>query len=151
MRIRNLSVIFVTVLLGFTSAAVAGKEIYKLVDKDGNITFTNRPTRHAQKVNLASFSGNANTPRSADTVTQKPTSAPSIKSNAQKERDGTRRQILEKELHSENKLFSDTKQSLSQISQSNDSLQDGKIAQLKSKLFLHQRNISALKKELSRL
>lgn len=150
MRIRNLSVIFVTVLLGFTSVTVAGKEIYKLVDKDGNITFTNRPTRHAQKVNLASFSGNANT-RSADTVIQKPTSAPSIKSNAQKERDGTRRQILEKELHSENKLLSDTKQSLSQISQSDDSLQDGKIAQLKSKLFLHQRNISALKKELSRL
>lgn len=150
MRIRNLSVIFVTVLLGFTSVTVAGKEIYKLVDKDGNITFTNRPTRHAQKVNLASFSGNANT-RSADTVIQKPTSAPSIKSNAQKERDGTRRQILEKELHSENKLLSDTKQSLSQISQSDDSLQDGKIAQLKNKLFLHQRNISALKKELSRL
>lgn len=150
MRIRNLSVIFVTVLLGFTSVTVAGKEIYKLVDKDGNITFTNRPTRHAQKVNFASFSGSANT-RSADTVTQKPTSAPSIKSNAQKERDGTRRQILEKELHSENKLLSDTKQSLSQISQSDDNLQDGKIAQLKSKLFLHQRNISALKKELSRL
>lgn len=150
MRIRNLSVIFVTVLLGFTSAAVAGKEIYKLVDKDGNITFTNRPTRHAQKVNLASFSGSANT-HTANTVTQKPTSAPSIKSNAQKERDGTRRQILEKELHSENKLLSDTKQSLSQISQSDDNLQDGKIAQLKSKLFLHQRNISALKKELSRL
>lgn len=150
MRIRNLSVIFVTVLLGFTSVTVAGKEIYKLVDKDGNITFTNRPTRHAQKVNLASFSGNANT-RSTDTVIQKSTSAPSIKSNAQKERDGTRRQILEKELHSENKLLSDTKQSLSQISQSDDSLQDGKIAQLKNKLFLHQRNISALKKELSRL
>ena len=150
MRIRNLSVIFVTVLLGFTPVTVAGKEIYKLVDKDGNITFTNRPTRHAQKVNLASFSGNANT-RSTDTVIQKSTSAPSIKSNAQKERDGTRRQILEKELHSENKLLSDTKQSLSQISQSDDSLQDGKIAQLKNKLFLHQRNISALKKELSRL
>ena len=150
MRIRNLSVIFVTVLLGFTPVTVAGKEIYKLVDKDGNITFTNRPTRHAQKVNLASFSGNANT-RSTDTVIQKSTSAPSIKSNAQKERDGTRRQILEKELHSENKLLSDTKQSLSQISQSDDNLQDGKIAQLKNKLFLHQRNISALKKELSRL
>ncbi|MEK7779191.1 MAG: DUF4124 domain-containing protein [Pseudomonadota bacterium] len=150
MRIRNLSVIFVTVLLGFTPVTVAGKEIYKLVDKDGNITFTNRPTRHAQKINLASFSGNANA-HTANTVTQKPISAPSIKSNAQKERDGTRRQILEKELHSENKLLSDTKQSLSQISQSDDNLQDGKIAQLKSKLFLHQRNISALKKELSRL
>lgn len=150
MRIRNLSVIFVTVLLGFTPVTVAGKEIYKLVDKDGNITFTNRPTRHAQKINLASFSGSAST-HTANTVTQKPISAPSIKSNAQKERDGTRRQILEKELHSENKLLFDTKQSLSQISQSNDNLQDGKIAQLKSKLFLHQRNISALKKELSRL
>lgn len=152
MRIRNLSVIFVTVLLGFTPVTVAGKEIYKLVDKDGNITFTNRPTRNAQKINLASFSGSANThTANTVTVTQKPISAPSIKSNAQKERDGTRRQILEKELHSENKLLSDTKQSLSQISQSNDNLQDGKIAQLKSKLFLHQRNISALKKELSRL
>lgn len=150
MRIGNLSVIFVTVLLGFTSATVTGSEIYKLVDKDGNITFTNRPTRHAQKVNLASFSESANT-HSTKTVTQKPISVSIIKSNAQKERDGTRRQILEKELHSENKLLSDTRQSLSQISQSDDNLQDSKIAQLKSKLFLHQRNISALKKELSRL
>ncbi|GKS69095.1 hypothetical protein W03_10990 [Nitrosomonas sp. PY1] len=151
MRIIDLSVIFVTTLLGFASIAVAGKEIYKLVDKDGNVTFTNRPARHAQKVNLASFSGSANT-HTANTLVQKPVNAPStIKNNAQKERDGTRRQILEKELHTENKLLSDTKQSLSQISQSDDNLQDGKIAQLKSKLFLHQRNISALKKELSRL
>lgn len=149
MRIRNLSVIFVTMLLGLTSNAVVGKDIYKLVDKEGNITFTNRAMRNAQKISLASYSKNSY----ATTVIQKSSqaSAPSIKNNTQKERDGTRRQILEKELGSENKLLLDTQQSLSQMSKNDENAQDDKFLQLKNKLFLHQRNISALKKELSRL
>ena len=59
MKIRKLSLIFVTMLLGFLSSAVAGKDIYKFVDKDGNITFTNRPVRNAQRINIASYSRSA--------------------------------------------------------------------------------------------
>lgn len=147
MKIRKLSLIFVTMLLGFLSSAVAGKDIYKFVDKDGNITFTNRPVRNAQKINIASYSRNSGT-----VITQRSStaSAPSVKNNTQKERDGTRRQILEKELHSENKLLFDTQQSLSQMSKNDENFQDDKVVQLKNKLYLHQRNISALKKELSK-
>lgn len=149
MRTRNLSVIFVTILLGLTSSAVAGKDIYKIVDKEGNITFTNRAMRNAQKTDLASYSKNSY----ATVVMQRSpyTSAPSVKNNTQKERDGTRRQILEKELHSESKLLLDTQQFLSQMSKNDENAQEDKFLQLKNKLFLHQRNISALKKELSRL
>ena len=141
MKIRKLSLIFVTMLLGFLSSAVAGKDIYKFVDKDGNITFT-----------IASYSRNTGTviTQRSSTASASTASAPSVKNNTQKGRDGTRRQILEKELHSENKLLFDTQQSLSQMSKNDENFQDDKVAQLKNKLYLHQRNISALKKELSK-
>ena len=152
MKIRKLSLIFVTMLLGFLSSAVAGKDIYKFVDKDGNITFTNRPVRNAQRINIASYSRNTGTviTQRSSTASASTASTPSVKNNTQKERDGTRRQILEKELHSENKLLFDTQQSLSQMSKNDENFQDDKVVQLKNKLYLHQRNISALKKELSK-
>ncbi len=63
-----------------------------------------------------------------------------------------RRQILKKELITEEKLLSDTQNFIEQISnnpQSNNSQET--VIQLKNKFFLHQRNITALKKELAKL
>ena len=63
-----------------------------------------------------------------------------------------RRQMLKKELITEEKLLSDTQNFIEQISnnpQSNNSQET--VIQLKNKFFLHQRNITALKKELAKL
>ncbi len=126
---------------------IAGSTIYKHVDKDGNITFTNRPIPNAEKISIASFSregANQSKPQSASNL-------PKVKDSTQNDRDLTRRKILEKELVTEEKLFADTQNSLDQISIGSDiNNSTEKVVQLKNKLFLHQRNISTLKKELGR-
>ncbi|WP_240143475.1 DUF4124 domain-containing protein [Nitrosomonas sp. JL21] len=127
------------------SHAVAGADIYKYVDKDGNITFTNRRISNGQKISLASFSRNA-----GQSLSRSKHSPSKITSN--NERDITRRQILEKELATEEKLFTETQTSLTQIKDNeNTGILPEKSVQLKNKLFLHQRNIAALRKELSKL
>ncbi|MBP6057489.1 MAG: DUF4124 domain-containing protein [Nitrosomonas sp.] len=143
MKIRTLFIVLI--LSSSLSHAIAGTDIYKHVDKDGNITFTNRRINNAQKVSIASFSRN---------TVQSGSSSQSlrVKDTTQKERDTMRRQILEKELMTEEKLFSDTQSSLLQVgNHTESSLNQEKIVQLKNKLFSHQRNIAALKKELAKL
>ena len=143
MKIRTLFIVLI--LLSSLSHAIAGTDIYKHVDKDGNITFTNRRINNAQKVSIASFS--RNTVQSGS-----PSQSLRVKDTTQKERDTMRRQILEKELVTEEKLFSDTQSSLLQIGNpAESSRHQEKIVQLKNKLFSHQRNIAALKKELTKL
>ena len=101
MKIRTF-IVLVLILLDSLPNAIAGTDIYKHVDKDGNITFTNRPISNAQKISIASFSRN--------TEQSGPQSkSPRVKDTTQKERDTMRRQILEKELVAEEKLFADKK------------------------------------------
>lgn len=143
MKIKALFILLI-IILNPSSNAIAGTNIYKHVDKDGNITFTNRRISNAQKISIASFSRNTEQSGSQ--------SKSRVKDTTQKERDTMRRQILEKELVSEEKFFSDTQNSLLQINSNVESSNyQEKSVQLKNKLFLHQRNIAALKKELARL
>ncbi|MBY0484767.1 DUF4124 domain-containing protein [Nitrosomonas sp.] len=142
MKTRTLLILLALILLGYLPKAIAGTDIYKHVDKDGNITFTNRPINNAQKFSVASFSRN--------TEGLQPNS-PRVKDPIQKERDAMRRQILKKELVAEEKLFTDTQNFLEQISNPHESnTHQEKTVQLRNKLFLHQRNIYALRKELAR-
>ena len=142
MKTRTLLTLLALILLGYLPKANAGTDIYKHVDKEGNITFTNRPVSNAQKFSVASFSRN--------TEGLQP-SSPRVKETIQKERDAMRRQILKKELVTEEKLFTDTQNFLEQVISTRESNNhQEKIVQLRNKLFLHQRNISALRKELAR-
>lgn len=144
MKIRALFILLILILVDSLSNAIAGTNIYKHVDKDGNITFTNRRISNAQKISIASFSRNTEQSGSQ--------SKSHVKDATQKERNSMRRQILEKELVTEERLFSDTQNSLLQINNNAESSNhQEKSVQLKNKLFLHQRNITALKKELAKL
>lgn len=146
MKTRTLLILLALILLGYLPEAITGTDIYKHVDKDGNITFTNRPISNAQKFSIASFS-----PNTGDNQSGLQLSSPRVKDTIQKERDAMRRQILKKELVAEEKLFTDTQNFLDQISNKHESINyQEKVVQLKNKLFLHQRNISALRKELAR-
>ncbi|MER2511793.1 MAG: DUF4124 domain-containing protein [Nitrosomonas ureae] len=151
---QNMKTITLLILLIFMlpidlPQAMAGSEIYKYVDKDGNITFTNRRAPNAEKISIASFSRNTKSSQS------KPGSSlnlPRVNDTTQKNRDAMRREILQKELIAEEKLFSETRNFLDEIlnkPEFKNSFQE-KTVQLKNKLLLHQRNVAALKKELSR-
>ncbi|PSJ18986.1 DUF4124 domain-containing protein [Nitrosomonas supralitoralis] len=149
MKTRTLLILLIFILpVGFPQA-IAGSEIYKFVDKDGNITFTNRRISNAEKISITSFSRNT---ISSQPKTSLNSNLPRIKETAQKDRDGMRHQILKQELIAEEKLFNDTQKFLDEIRNKpelNNSSQE-KVVQLRNKLFKHQRNVAALKKELNR-
>jgi len=146
MKTRTLLILLALIMLSYLPKAIAGTDIYKHVDKEGNITFTNRPISNAQKFSIASFSQNT-----GDNQSGSQPISPRVKDTIQKERDTMRRQILKKELVTEEKLFTDTQNFLDQIMNKHESSNyQEKVVQLKNKLFLHQRNISALRKELAR-
>ena len=125
--------------------AIAGADIYKYVDKDGNITFTNRRISNGQKISIASFSRSTVQPGVRSKLSQS-------KSAPLAERDSLRRKILEKELAMEEKLFTETQNSLVEMDNNwSTGTPPEKSVQLKNKLFTHQRNIAALRKELGKL
>ncbi|MBY0475611.1 MAG: DUF4124 domain-containing protein [Nitrosomonas sp.] len=134
--------------IGFPQA-IASSEIYKYVDKDGNITFTNRRIPNAEKISIASFSRNTKSSQS------KPSSNlnfPRVTDTTQKGRDVMRREILQKELITEEKLFSEAQNFLDEIRSKPEFKNNSqeKTVQLQNKLLLHQRNVATLKKELNR-
>jgi len=149
MKTKTVFILAALIFLSPIPQATAQTNIYKHVDKDGNITFTNRRIPNAEKISIASYSRDSG---SSSTRLQSAGNAPRVKDTTQKERDTTRRQILQKELVTEEKHFTETRIHLDQFSNEPEAggFQE-KIVQLRNKLFLHQRNITALKKELARL
>ena len=84
-------------------ALPATAEIYKYVDENGRITYTNVPKKGAKKLDLdpataAKSRGNAG-----------PASFPKVDNQTQKKRDDQRKQILQEELATEEKSLADSK------------------------------------------
>lgn len=140
-------IILIFLSLNFWPELHAGSTIYKYVDKDGNITFTNRPIKGAQKIQTA--------PKSSSTRTYTAKAIqhfPKESISAQNKRDIKRREILEHELAAEMKLFSDTRKNLSMLRGSDaDHQQNEKIKQLQRQLLRHENNITEIKKEIAKL
>ena len=147
----------VLVITGMVMTAAASAEIYKHVDKEGRITYSNAPMKGAEKLYL-----DPSPSRSSPKATA-PDSFPKVNSKVQKQRDVRRREILETELVAEEKLLVDARQALKedeanhaapQISptQSRHNIvkSAGKVKKLQEQVLLHESNITALKRELVR-
>jgi len=126
MKTRILVLIPVLMTIGTVMATVTSAEIYRHVDKYGQITYSNTRMKGARKVHLD------RTLAKAKMATHK--NFPKVDSRIQRKRDLKRRNILEGELAAEKKLLSNAKQTLK-----------------KDDVSLHMRNIIALKKELMNL
>lgn len=139
-------VLFLTPAL-LTQPATA--EIYKYVDENGRITYTNVPKRGAKKLDLdplAAAKARNNTG---------PASFPKVDNQTQKKRDDQRKQILHEELATEEKSLADSKTALKEgeAQRAGDEARNypkylDRIKKLKDNVALHERNIEALKKEL---
>lgn len=143
-------ILFIAAILSFSMSSIAhaGSAIYKHVDADGNITFTNRPVKGAQK--MQSKQSNSGSRAAAISVT--PSHFPKVSIHTQQKRDIKRREILESELADEMKLSSDTRRFISLVSDTQETQQQqARIMRLKHKLQRHENNIASLKKELERL
>lgn len=120
-----------TALTAFIATAAHG-EIYKQVDANGRVTYSNVPMKGATRLNLEPINTvPAGRPK---TTVLSPAGFPKVDSDTQRKRDDTRRKILEDELSTEEKMLADARKSSS-----------------KDETELHEKNVEALKKELANL
>jgi hypothetical protein len=135
----------------------AQADIYKAVDENGHVTYSSSPIKGGKKLALEPLPTVAPPGKARST-----TGFPRVAAEKQKERDETRRKILQDELNSEEKLLDEARQNLNDASPEVFRGQDGRTYRnvakyeentklLTEQVELHQKNIAALNTELSKL
>lgn len=152
-------------LLGLSASLCAQAEIYKHVDAEGHVTYSNVPMKGSTRLNLepnppgGGKSSGSSRPRASSSPT--PAGFPRIDQETQKQRDGKRQDILADELANERKALDTAQKSLAEGQENpetfrgkdgrtyrNVSKYDEKIQKLQEDVTLHQKNIELLEKEL---
>lgn len=127
----------------------AHAEIYKLVDEYGRITYSSSPMHGAKKLSFTAPPVSSLSSRPVRSMAT-PVNYPRVDSRVQKNRDIRRREILQHELLAEERLLADAKQVLQQNIPPRvvPAAYDEKTRKLQDQVLQHERNVSALKKEL---
>jgi len=132
--------------------------IYKSVDAEGRITYSNMPSKGASKLEMDTPS--TSTPDKAERATRArtptPANFPRVDSQSQTRMDDKRKQILESELDTEQKALMDAKrayaESVPKLDPSGKSNSNGmpneKLKKLQTDVDLHEENVRLLQKEL---
>jgi len=159
--------LFALLILLFSHAAVA--EIYKHVDADGRVTYSNIKTKGAVRLEIDSDSGAINTPAEAKKVapnkrTATPQNFPRVSKDAQNERDAKRRSILQAELDAEKIALEEAKKAYAEGEEKPEVYRtangktfrnvpkfEAKMKELQENVDNHQKNIELLQKELDSL
>lgn len=154
---------FTRVLIAAASLATAPvfADVYKCVDADGHVTYTNDKSNAkgckllASDVPVSSVPGPAARPKAPAGAA--PGGFPSVSGDQQKARDSERRRILEAELDTETKSLEQARKALVEGEavrlgdERNYQKYLDRIQGLKDDVALHERNVDALRKELSKL
>jgi hypothetical protein len=160
MNICNKFISGSTLALALT-AMPAHADVFKCVDADGHITYTN--ARSAGKGCKVLSQDKLSTVPGTRVPTPSPASFPKVDGDTQKARDNDRRKILDQELASEQKNLEQARKDLAEqegIVQPQERSAGGtingakvqeRLQTYKDKLALHERNIEALKKEIGNL
>lgn len=154
---------------------LAHAEIYKAIDADGHVTYSSTPIKGGKKIILEPLPTMVAPARARSAAS--PEDFPKVDGETQRGRDDTRRKILQDELSTEEKLLENAIQNLREgeenpevfrqtivvgknqdgspitetVTRRNVAKYEEKIKSLNDQVELHQRNIEALKTELSRL
>ncbi|UTH72498.1 DUF4124 domain-containing protein [Chromobacterium sp. IIBBL 290-4] len=124
-------------LILFCCGLAQAATIYKYVDANGNVTYTNVPIRGAQPITLNPISSYPG--RKAGSSVGKPAASgsyPSVDADTQKQRDNGRRKILETELANEQKALAAAQKALA----------DGKATRLGDEARNYQKYLDRVKK-----
>ena len=142
--------------------------IYKSVDASGRVTYTNIPTKNAEKLDLDDSvpvnSGRSSTGKTINLPSNNtsPSDFPKVDSDTQTQRDGKRKDILSQELNAERKALEEAKQAYKE-GESNPEMNVGvggkrfrnmpkfeeKMQRLDADVKAHERNVKLLEKELA--
>lgn len=146
-NVRKLIVL--TVLLVAPWGCIAHAQIYKTVDSQGNISYSNTPVPGGKRVELE-----------PPTVIPGPKAKPAAprtaaSATAKASRDATRRQLLETELQSETKQLEEAKQRLVEGeavrlgNERNFQKYLDRVQGLKDEVAVHEKNVAAIQKQLN--
>ncbi len=140
---------------------VAHAELYKAVDADGHVTYSSSPIKGGKKIYLEPL------PTMVPLAKPRSTEFPRVDGETQRNRNDTRRKILQDELAAEQKLLDQAQQNLQNAQAQNrgDASSNGKyvhneavaqeytagVNKQTADVSLHQQNIDALNAELSKL
>lgn len=132
-------------------------DVYKCVDEDGHVTYTNTKPSPKAKCSALSRDQRVSTVPGRSANVPSPAGFPKVNSDVQKVRDNDRRRILEQELATEQKSLDQSKKELAE----QETIRTGdernyqrvleRLQPYKDKVALHERNIEALKKEIGNL
>lgn len=138
-------------------ALPAWADVYKCVDEDGHVTYTNTKPSPKAKCSALSRDQRVSTVPGRAASTPSPAGFPRVNGDVQKARDNDRRVILEQELAAEQKNLDQAKKELAE----QESIRTGdernyqrvldRLQPFKDKVALHERNLEALKKEIGNL
>lgn len=161
---KHLFLALITILFSHTAIA----EIYKHVDADGRVTYSNVKTKGAVKLEFdagVSSSGQSDAKKTAPNKrTATPESFPRVTKDAQTERDAKRRSILQAELDAEKAALEEAKKAYAEGEEKPEVYRtangrtfrnvpkfEEKMKALQENVDNHQRNIELLQKELDAL
>ncbi len=161
---KKLSYLFYIFLTSLWVSTNAQADIYKLVDAQGHVTYSNVKIKGATKLDIetpasSSDTKAANHEKRAKTST--PANFPKVDAQTQSKRDDKRKSILQSELESEKAALADAKAAYDEGASKPEvyKTQDGKIrrnvnkfdekmSDLQANVDAHQRNIELLEKEI---
>lgn len=162
-----------TFCLAMLLAVPAVADTCKYEDADGRIIYTNIPLKGAKKLSCFGFDGSTKPGGSArDNKVRQPTPAdfPRVETGVQKQRDDTRRKILQEELAAEQKALEQAQKAYAEgeadpetfrttiagkdgkpqtVIRRNVAAFEEKMKQLQDNVDLHEKNIQMLQKELA--
>ena len=163
-KITFLSVLLSALLL----SQLAQAEIYKSVDANGNVTYSNVKLKGAKKLDLEPADTNFGNDTSNEkkriskTRTATPASFPKVGADTQIQRDGKRKEILKSELDAEKLALDEAKKAYAEGESHPEvfKTKDGKtlrnvakfqekMKNLQADVDAHQRNIDLLSKEIN--
>lgn len=144
---------YLILLLCVSCIGWAQAEIYKSVDSEGHVTYSSSPTKGSKKLDLEPPLPSLPPPARARNNARSPSDFPKVDSETQKNRDSTRRRILAEELAAEEKLLAEARRNLKsgedEKTADDTAKRYEKMKSLREQVSLHEKNIGALKTELS--
>lgn len=148
MKIRLIPAI--CMLLAFAAHA----DIYKLVDENGRVTYSNVPMPGSKVIVMEPIQTVPAAKIKEPAAGPTPSNFPKVDGATQRNRDNSRKKILDDELKAEEKLLADARLALSEGEaerrgdERNYVKYQERVQKLKDTVALHEKNIAALKKEI---
>jgi hypothetical protein len=134
--------------------AANASTLYRCTDDVGRTTYTNykASNRKCQVLSRDDEPTRAPSPESKPAAKTSPADFPRVSMDTQKSRDGDRRYILEQELSAENKHLEEARKALAEkLATPAANAPSTQLQPLRDRIALHERNLDALRREMSNL